>query len=111
MADDASNVNKMNVNSGGKQKILRDTIFNGKVQKMYTTIRGEKIAKGLKLVLEERGVSTEGRNKQWMQSVLLQHADFRFKKSEIEKYLLRRSHIPTFLPKFHSELNPIETLY
>ena len=86
MADDALNVNKMNVNPGGKQRILRDTTYNGKAQKMYTVVNGQKVAKGLKLVLEERGVSTEGHNKQWMQAVLSQHADFRFEKSEIEKY-------------------------
>ena len=45
---------------------------------------------------------------QWMKVTLSQHVDFKFEKSEIEKYLLKNGHIPTFLPKFHPELNPIE---
>ncbi len=35
MGDDALNVRSMNVKPGGAQKILRDTIYNGKAQKMY----------------------------------------------------------------------------
>ena len=53
MADDALDVNHMNVNPGGKQRIMRDTEYDGMVQKMYTTSRGEKVAKGMKTVLEE----------------------------------------------------------
>ena len=66
---------------------------NGKEQRMYTVVNGQKVAKGLKRVLEERGISTDGRNKEWMQSVLSQHIDFKF------------------VPKFHPELNPIERVW
>ena len=55
MADNALNVNRMNVNPGGAQKILRDTVYNGRSQIMYTIVRGQKVAKGMKRVLEERG--------------------------------------------------------
>ena len=65
---------------------------------MYTIVNGQKVAKGLKRVLEER------RNKEWMQSVLSQHIDFKFEKCEIEN----KGHIP---PKFHPELNPIERVW
>ncbi len=34
MADNALNVNRMNVNPGGAQKILRDTVYNGRSQIM-----------------------------------------------------------------------------
>ncbi len=111
MADDALNVNRMNVNPGGAQRIMRDTSFGGKEQKMYFMQNGLKIAKGMKMVLEERGVSTEGKNKEWMKSTLSQHIDFRYERCEIEKILLREGHIPTFLPKFHPELNPIERVW
>ena len=70
-----------------------------------------KVAKGMKMVLEERGISAEGKNKEWMKQQLSLHHDFRFEKSEIEKFLLRGGHIPTFLPKFHPELNPIERVW
>ena len=45
MADDALDVNHMNVKPDGKQRIMRDTEYDGRVQKMYTTFHGEKIAK------------------------------------------------------------------
>ena len=62
MADDALDVSKMNVRPGGKQRIMRDTVWNGRAWKLYFTERdGRKVAKGLKMVLEERGVSTVGR--------------------------------------------------
>ena len=63
MADDALDVNKMNVMPGGKQQMMRDTQYYGKVQTMYFVHGGEKIAKGMKTVLEERGISTAG--KKW----------------------------------------------
>ena len=44
MADDALDVNKMNVKPGGKQRIMRDTTWNGKVWKMYFTERDGKVA-------------------------------------------------------------------
>ena len=56
MADDALDVGKMNVKPGGKQRIMRDTVWNGKVWKLYfTDSSGRKVAKGMKMVLEERG--------------------------------------------------------
>ncbi len=91
MADDALHVNRMNVFPGGKQRILRDTSYNGKEQRMYT---GQKVAKGLKRVLEERGISTDGRNKEWMQSVLSQHIDFKFEKCENVDTQRPYTHIP-----------------
>ena len=67
MADDALDVTKMNVKPGGKQRIMRDTTWNGKVWKMYyTDSDGKKVAKGMKMVLEERGVSTTGKGGDWM---------------------------------------------
>lgn len=32
MADDALDVNKMNVNPGGKQTVMRDTVWQDRVQ-------------------------------------------------------------------------------
>lgn len=64
MADDALNANRMNVKPGGSQRIMRDNQYNGKIQKMYFIQHEQRAAKGLKLVLEERGISTEKKNKQ-----------------------------------------------
>ena len=56
---------------------------------MYTTARdGTKVAKGLKMVLEEHGVSTAGRGADWMRETLTKHSDFRDEKSMIEHFRL-----------------------
>ena len=111
MADDSLDVNHMNVKPGGKQRIMHDTAYNGRIQKMYITIRGEKVAKGMKNVLEERGVSTTGRNGDWMRHELASHPDFKHEKCMIEKFLISNGHICVFLPKYHPELNPIERVW
>ena len=56
---------RMNLGSGGQQALLRDTIINGKKQMMVfpddyhdEALRGK--AKGMKKILEERGLWQEG---------------------------------------------------
>lgn len=39
---------------------------------------GQKVAHVMKMVLEERGYSTIGKNKNWMKETLSQHPDFHF---------------------------------
>ena len=80
MADDALDVNHMNIKPGGKQRIMHDTAYNGRIQKMFTTVHGEKVAKGMKRVLEERGVSTNGRNGDCKRTELASHPDFKHEK-------------------------------
>ncbi len=105
MADDALDVNHMNVNPGGKQRVMHETIWNGKYQKMTL---GNGIPKGMKLVLQERGIDMVADD---MRTVLAKHPDFRDEKSLIEIMLGKNGHIPVFLPKFHPELNPIERVW
>ena len=112
MADNTLDVSKMNVKPGGKQRMMRDTTWNGRVWKMYYTERdGRKVAKGLKMVLEERGVSTVGKMADWMRQTLAEHSDFKDEKSMIEHMLMDKGHVPCFLPKFHPELNRIERVW
>ena len=59
MAEDSLDVSHMNVKPGGKQRIMRDGWWGGKAQKMVTA---SGVAKGLKMVLEERGVDTRQMN-------------------------------------------------
>ena len=81
-------------------------------QEMYYTERdGRKVAKRLKMVLEERGVSTVGKTADWMRQTLAEHSDFKDEKSMIEHMLMDKGHVPCFLPKFHPELNPIERVW
>ena len=106
MADDALDVNAMTVKSGGQQRIMRDTIWNGKEWHMYTTARdGTKVAIGMKMVLEECGVSTAGKGADWMRETLAKHSKFRDEKSMIEHTLMEKGHVPCFVPKL---LNPTE---
>ena len=106
MADDSFDVNKMNINPGGKQRVMRDGFWDGKVQKMNYAIV---IPKGLWVVLEERGIDTSGMNGDTMREVLKSHPDFKNEKCRIERLLTHEhGHIAYFLQKYHSELNPIE---
>ena len=75
---------------------------------MFTTVHCEKVAKGMKRVLEERGVSTNGRNGDWMRTELASHPDFKHEKCTIENLLVSNGHVCIFLPKYHPELKPIE---
>ena len=68
--DDALNVEKMNVKDGGKQPFMKDTIWNGNVQKMVTA---EGIQKGQRTVLGERGINTDGMVAEKLRSILRQH--------------------------------------
>ena len=54
MAEDSLDVAKMNVGPGGKQRVMRDGFWNGKAQPMNRN----GVPKGLRMVLEERGINT-----------------------------------------------------
>lgn len=55
MANNALDASEMNVNPGGKQRIMRDTVWQGIVQKMNYSLG---LAKGMHVVMQERGVDT-----------------------------------------------------
>ena len=63
IADNQLNVDKMNVSSGGKQPVMRDTVWNGNVQRM---VLDDGRPKGMKIVLKERGVDTYDMNAEKM---------------------------------------------
>ena len=84
MPSDALDVNRMNVNPGGKQRIMRDGWWGDKPQKMTFALG---IAKGLCAVLEERGVSTVHMNTDEMRHVLGSHPNFKNETSRIECFL------------------------
>ena len=41
---------------------MSDMEYNGRVQRMYTVVRGQKVTKGMKAVLEEIGINTAEKN-------------------------------------------------
>lgn len=64
--DDALNADRMNVKDGGKQPFMKDTVWDGFVQRMVTD---DGIQKGMKTVLEERDVDTQGLNAKKLRGV------------------------------------------
>ena len=54
--EDGLNVDRMNVGPGGKQAVMRNTTWNGEIQKM--TLANER-AKGMKIMLEEASTQWE----------------------------------------------------
>ncbi len=65
------NVKRMIVGPGGKQPIMKDTVFNGLAQKL---VNDSGTPKGMKLILQEREVDTLGMNAQ--RKVLGSYEDF-----------------------------------
>ena len=107
-APDALNVNKMNVLPGGAQAKLRDTMWAGNLQQMVFNLA---VPKGMKRVLEERGINTATLRGDDMQKILANHKDLKNEKTIIESFLTDKGHVALFLPKFHCELNPIERVW
>ena len=75
----------MNVNPGGKQRVMRDEWWNGQPQRMNYAVG---VLKGMRVVLEERGISTHLMNADQMREVLRGHPDFLNEKSTIECFLV-----------------------
>ena len=105
MAEDALDASKMNVKPGGKQPVMRATIWAGKVQEMTFALG---VPKGMKQVLEERGIRTESLKAEDMRKILSNHEDFR---NEKPKVMEEKGYTALILPKFHPELNPIERVW
>ena len=100
-ADDALNAKQMNVRPGGRQPRMRDTTWAGQPQCL---VDENGVPKGMKRVLEERGINTERMRADDMRIVLANHEDFHSETTLVESFLVRRGHIALFIPKFHCEL-------
>ena len=104
----APDANRMNVNPGGVQPLMRDTVWAGRVQRMVFNVGN--VAKGMKKVLEERGINTATLRADDMRKILSNHDDFLNEKIILERFLIDRGH-KVMIPKFHCELNPIERVW
>ena len=104
-ADDALLASRMNAKPGGKQTKLRDTNWDGQVQRMVFNVG---VPKGLIQVLKERGRYRKGMVLDEMRAEISGHPDFKNEKTKIEHFLNGKGYSCIFLPKFHCELNPIE---
>ena len=107
-SEDALNVHRMNVGPGGAQPRMRDTIWDGKVQQM---VMSDGRPKGMRIVLQERGVDTMGMKAGDMRLVLGNHSDFKNEKTALEHFVQGKGQRAIYIPKFHCELNPIERVW
>ena len=108
MADNALDASKMNVNPGGKQRRMTDTVWREMKQSMNDK---HGAPKGMRQILNERGVDMSRMTAKKMRATLAAMDDFKLETSLIEHFLIKRRHILAFLPKLHSELNLIERLW
>ena len=67
--------------------------------------------KGMKLILQERGVCTDGMVAEKLREKQQTFEDFATQKSLLEEMVESRGHLCMFIPKFHCELNPIERVW
>ena len=84
MAADALDASKMNVNPGGKQPKMHDTVWAGKPQKMSFNLG---VPKGMKQVLKERGINADVPNGTQMREILKNHDDFKNEKPKVITFL------------------------
>ena len=89
----------------GKQAIMRDTIWDGNAQKM---VLPDGTPKGIKMVLQERGIDVKGLKADRMREKLNEFEDFSTQKTLLEELVHTKGHICLYLPKYHCEMNPIE---
>ena len=97
-ANDALNADAMNVNPGGKQPVMRPTFYNGEVQEMNLP---NGTPKGMKMVLEERGVCTQGMVARDMTARLKTYEDFKSSKPILSELIESKGHKCVYIPKFH----------
>ena len=108
VADDALNVDKMNVHPGGMQPKMRSTTWEGRTQ---TMVYRDGTPKGMKAVLEERGVDTRNMKAPDMREKLKSYPDFQNATTLLEDLVHSRGHLCVFYPKYHCELSPIELVW
>ena len=126
LADNTLNVIKMNLNPEGKQSIMHDTIFNGQIQTITfpfdyfdESLCGK--AKGMKVILQERGLWISGlkafcgKNNELTENpkccarhILGAQEDFRNQKLLLQEIIEGLGHKVIFYSKYHCELNYTE---
>ena len=64
--------------------------------------------KGMRRVLEERGIDVSRMKADDMRQKLKEMSDFKYEKTKVKTYITSKGHRCMFIPKYHCELNPIE---
>ena len=83
----------MNAGPGGKQPIMRDTIWNGRVQSLVDNT-GSPI--GDRALLEKRGINTRGLKLEEMRSILSRYPDIANEKCQLEHLINSQGHVCRF---------------
>lgn len=108
MVADVLDASKMNVNPGGKQPKMHDTVWAGKPQKMSFNLE---VPKGMKQVLKERGINVDILTSAQVHETLKNYTDFKNEKPKVITFLESNGHTALFLSKFHPEMNPTERVW
>ena len=93
----ALDASKMNVKPGGKQPKMRTTTWAGKEQTMCFP---DGTPKGMKVVLEERGINTSSLIGPQMQVILANHDDFRSESPKSSRFWKITGILVCFSPNF-----------
>lgn len=114
-ADDALNVSKMNLNPGGKQPEMHDSYYqtaDGEVIQQ-SMVDNTGVPKGVKQILQERGLWKSAMHLAEARSVLQLQPDFRGEICILQRTVeAAASHFKFHLiPKFHCEFNPVELVW
>lgn len=116
-AKDALSTSNMNLYPGGKQPKMRNGCYekNGQIIHQSMVMDSDMPSryeigtpKGIKLVLEERGLWNDSLRLNTAKELLGSQPDFLAQKSRVEDAIEARGHVVLFLPKFHCEFNFIE---
>lgn len=104
----AIDLTKLNVTEGGKQPVYGVTTYNGPTGPVEQVV-GQK---GLRKLLEERGVDTSRKTKDELINALRSFSDFATPPQPLVEMVARaRGHEVIWIPKYHCELNPIELVW
>jgi hypothetical protein len=91
----------MNVNEAGKQPVMRDGYYTKNGNRHEQQMHVDGVPKGLKRVLQERGLFNTGMKQEDMVAVLSAQADFKEQKPFVQEWIERRGHVCIFWPHFH----------
>ena len=125
MAPDALVATAMNLHPGGKAPVMRDGYWGEprQTQRMWEMGATGKMPRGIKAILEERGLWPQGRsfrldcprkgdhtadNNCCARKLMAAQPDFLAQTGKLHEKLVAAGHLVMFYPKFHPELNFIE---